>query len=133
MYVKEISISVQPTATSLPITGGPPPDNRKIKVKLLKLNANEPIKSGDIDTINNGKVILQNDCIPDAPSTFAASINSFGIDCKAPVVIRNIYGKPSQVLTNKTAARALSLVLSHLIGSISRISYIGANQLLITP
>ena len=43
LYVKEISISVHPTATSLPITGGPPPDNKKIKVKLLKLNANEPI------------------------------------------------------------------------------------------
>ena len=61
LYVNEINISVHPTATSLPITGGPPPDSKKINVKLLKLNAKEPIKSGDIDTIKSGNVILQND------------------------------------------------------------------------
>ena len=63
---------------------------RKIKVKLLKLYANEPISNGEIEAINRGYVILQNYCKPDAPSTFAASINSFGIDCNAPVVIKNI-------------------------------------------
>ena len=61
LYVKEIKISVQPTGTSLPTTGGPPPDNKKIKVKLLKLNANDPINRGDIETINSGNTILQND------------------------------------------------------------------------
>ena len=90
LYVKDIRISVHPTATSLPIIGGPPPVSRKIKVKLLKLNAKEPISNGEIETINRGNVIFQNDCKPDAPSTFAASINSFGIDCNAPVVIKNI-------------------------------------------
>ena len=120
-------------ATSLPIIGGPPPESKNIRVKLLKLNAKEPINNGEIDTINNGNVILQNDCTPDAPSTLAASINSLGIDWRAPVVIRNIYGNPSQVLTSNTADLALSLVLSHLTGSISNNSYIGPSQVLITP
>jgi len=79
-YEKDIKISVHPTATSLPITGGPPPERRKINVKLLKLKAKLPINNGEIETINNGKVILQKDWTPVAPSTFAASVNSFGID-----------------------------------------------------
>ena len=47
-YEKDIKISVHPTATSLPITGGPPPERRKINVKLLKLNAKLPINNGEI-------------------------------------------------------------------------------------
>ena len=61
LYVNEIKISVHPTATSLPITGGPPPERRKIRVKLLKLNANDPMSRGEIETISNGNVILQKD------------------------------------------------------------------------
>ena len=38
------------------------------------------LSNGEIDTSSNGNVILQNDCLGDAPSTFAASSNSFGID-----------------------------------------------------
>ena len=83
-----MSISVYPTETSAPTIGGPPPVSRNINVKLLKLNANAPIKSGDIETSNNGKVILKNDCLGVAPSTLEASINSFGIDCNAPVTIK---------------------------------------------
>lgn len=60
-YEKEINMSVQPTATSLPITGGPPPESKKINVKLLKLNAKEPINNGDIETIKSGNVIRQKD------------------------------------------------------------------------
>ena len=73
-------MSVYPTATSAPTIGGPPLVKRNIKVKLLKLNANAPINNGEIDTSSNGNVILQNDCLGDAPSTFAASSNYFGID-----------------------------------------------------
>ena len=73
-------MSVQPTETSAPTSGGPPPVSKKIKVKLLKLQANAPINNGDIETNNKGKVILQNDCLGVAPSTFEASISSVGID-----------------------------------------------------
>ena len=73
-------MSVYPTATSAPTIGGPPPVSKNINVKLLKLNAKAPISNGEMDTSNNGKVIFQNDCLDVAPSTFAASSSSFGID-----------------------------------------------------
>ena len=72
-YVKDIKISVYPTATSAPTIGGQPLVSKNISVKLLKLNANAPISNGDIATNNSGNVILQNDCLGVAPSTFAAS------------------------------------------------------------
>tara|TARA_B100001113_G_scaffold282057_1_gene237001 strand:+ start:28 stop:534 length:507 start_codon:yes stop_codon:yes gene_type:complete len=122
LYVNDIRISVQPTGTSLPITGGPPPESKNIKVKLLKLNAKDPINKGEIETIRRGNVILQKAWRLVAPSTFAASINSLGIDCSAPVVIKNMYGKPNHVFTRRTADLALSLVFNHLIGSNSNIS-----------
>ena len=40
------------------------------------------------------------------PSTVAASVSSSGIDCSAPVQIRNMYGKPSHRFTINTLAFA---------------------------
>ena len=110
-------MSVYPTATSAPTIGGPPLVRRKIRVKLLKLKAKAPINNGEIETNSKGKVILQKDWRGVAPSTFAASNNSFGIDCNAPVTIKNMYGKPNHVLTNNTAALELPFVLNQFIGS----------------
>ena len=68
-------------------------------LKLLKLKANDAIRSGAAATSSSGKVTFRNTCGPLAPSTRAASLSSSGIACRAPVQTRKKYGKPSQKLT----------------------------------
>jgi hypothetical protein len=59
-------------------------------LKLLKLNANDAISSGARATSSSGNVIVRNAYPGFAPSTFAASVRSAGIDCSAPVMTRNM-------------------------------------------
>src|SRR6478736_3704924 len=68
-------------------------------LKLLKLNANEAISSGAVATRTSGKVTRRKICHGLPPSTCAASFNSSGIDCKAPIETRKKYGTVSQKLT----------------------------------
>jgi hypothetical protein len=53
-------------------------------LKLLKLKANDAIRSGVTTTSSRGSVILRKTCHAPAPSTRAASTSSPGIDCNAP-------------------------------------------------
>src|SRR5258706_12157409 len=78
---------------------GPPPVSRKMLLKLLKLNANDAIRSGDVATSSNGKVTRRKICHAPPPSTRAASVSSCGIDCSAPIETRKKYGTVSQKLT----------------------------------
>ena len=68
-------------------------------LKLLKLKANDAIRSGAVATSSSGSVTLRNTWSPPAPSTRAASVSSSGTACSAPVQTRNQYGNPSQTLT----------------------------------
>ncbi len=56
--------------------------------KLLKLKANDAIRSGATATSSNGSVTRRKICVRPPPSTFAASISSAGIDCSAPIATR---------------------------------------------
>src|SRR5690625_7122238 len=76
-----------------------------MRLKLLKLNANEAISSGATEIISSGSVIERNIRHTRAPSSFAASYMSAEIACSAPVVMRNMYGKPSQRFTPITLNR----------------------------
>ena len=75
-------------------------------LKLLKLNANDAIISGAVEMSSSGSVIRRKTCQPPAPSTFAASTSSPGIDCSAPRLTRKKYGNVSQTLTRMTENRA---------------------------
>ena len=55
-------------------------------------NAYLAINNGLIDTSSSGNVILRKAVNPLAPSTYAASLRSRGMLCRAPVLIRNMYG-----------------------------------------
>src|SRR5258708_29698105 len=70
--------------------------------KLLKLDANDAMISGATATSRNGRITLRNDAQALVLFTRAASINSFGIDCSAPIETRKKYGTVSQVLTRIT-------------------------------
>src|SRR5262245_26067889 len=94
-------------------------------LKLLKLNANEAIRSGAVATRRSGSVILRNTCLDVAPSTRAASVSSAGIACSAPVQTRKKYGKPSQRLTRMQETFAQ-------VGSNSHGTWI-TSRLLVTP
>ena len=62
-----------------------------MRLKLLKLKANEVIKSGATETSSSGSLMSLSCCHAEAPSILADSIRSLGIDCRAPVVIKNMY------------------------------------------
>ena len=66
----------------------------------------------------------------EAPSTFAASYNSFGIDCSTPVVIAKMNGKPSHDCIKISANRVHNSSVIHGIASIPNILSI---CVLITP
>src|SRR3990170_7021461 len=68
-------------------------------LKLLKLKANEAIRSGATATIRSGSVTRREICKRAPPSTRAASVSSAGIDWRAPRQTRKKYGKVSQRLT----------------------------------
>ena len=53
--------------------------------KLLKLKANDAIRSGAVATRRSGSVTFRKTCRAVAPSTRAASVSSAGIACRAPV------------------------------------------------
>src|SRR2546430_1882460 len=78
---------------------GPPPVNRKMLLKLLKLKANDAIRSGVVATSSNGSVTRRKICHGPPPSTWAASVSSCGIDWSAPIETRKKYGTVSQKLT----------------------------------
>src|SRR6266540_4455912 len=71
-------------------------------LKLLKLNANDAIIRGATAISRSGSVTFLYSCQAPAPSTFAASVSSLGIDCSAPSETRKKYGKVSQRLTRMT-------------------------------
>src|SRR6266571_5281094 len=98
-------MSVAP-AVELPLTGGPPVVSRKMLLKLLKLKANDATIKGATATSNNGKVTFRKTCQAPPPSTRAASYNSAGIDCSAPIETRKKYGNVNQMLTRITDTRA---------------------------
>src|SRR5260370_39654386 len=75
-------------------------------LKLLKLNAKDAIISGATATSRSGSVIFRKTCQAPPPSTSAASINSLGIDCRAPSEMRKKYGTVSHTLTRMTETRA---------------------------
>src|SRR4029450_6966993 len=75
-------------------------------LKLLKLNANDAIISGATATSKSGSVTFLNTCQAPPPSTWAASVSSFGIDCSAPSDTRKKYGTVSHMLTKITEKRA---------------------------
>src|SRR5262245_28144564 len=75
-------------------------------LKLLKLNANDAIINGATATSSSGSVTLRNTCHAPPPSTCAASVSSFGIDCNAPSDTRKKYGTVSHMLTKITEKRA---------------------------
>ena len=89
-YTHDSRMSVEP-ALSLTLRGLPLV-RRYTSTKLLKLKAKLAINSGLIDTSSSGNVILRNAVNPLAPSTYAASLRSRGMLCRAPVLIRNMYG-----------------------------------------
>ena len=68
-------------------------------LKLLKLNANDAIRSGPTATRRSGSVTRRKICNAPPPSTRAASVSSSGIDCSAPIETRKKYGTVSQTLT----------------------------------
>ena len=57
-------------------------------LKLLKLNANDAIRSGATATRSSGSVTFRNTWSAAAPSTRAASVSSPGIAWSAPVQTR---------------------------------------------
>jgi len=61
-----------------------------MRLKLLKLNAKLEISSGATDTSSSGNLMSRNTANGFAPSTVAASLSSSGIDCRAPVQMRNM-------------------------------------------
>ena len=71
-------------------------------LKLLKLKANDAIRSGAVAMSSSGSVILRKIWNGPPPSTLAASTSSFGIDWSAPRQTRKKYGTVSQVLTRIT-------------------------------
>src|SRR6266511_677473 len=75
-------------------------------LKLLKLNANDAIINGATATRRSGSVNFRKTCHAPPPSTSAASINSLGIDCRAPRETRKKYGTVSHTLTRITERRA---------------------------
>src|SRR5690625_2846168 len=77
-----------------------------MRLKLLKLNAKEAISSGATEIISSGRVIERNIRHTRAPSMRAASYISVEMACRAPVVIRNMYGNPSHRFTPITLRRA---------------------------
>src|SRR5262245_25070650 len=101
-----MSRSVAPTVESL-AGNGPPSVVSLIALKLLKLNANDEISNGIRETSSSGSVTRRNRCHGPAPSTRAASSESFGIACNAPVETRNMYGYPSQSWIRITDRRAV--------------------------
>src|SRR6478609_8584471 len=100
-----MSRSVAP-ADGLSTGNGPPPLVSQIAPKLLKLNANVVINSGPVATNSNGNVMVRKAFAGLAPSTPAASTRSDGMDCKAPVQTRNMYGKPIHNWMMSTAVLA---------------------------
>src|SRR5256885_4594956 len=68
-------------------------------LKLLKLKANDAIRSGEVATSTSGSVMRRKICIGPPPSTCAASFSSSGIDWSAPIETRKKYGTVSQKLT----------------------------------
>src|ERR687888_1669830 len=94
-------MSVEPAIDELPVYG-PPPVSRKMLLKLLKLNANDAIRSGRTATSRSGSVTRRKIDQAPPPSTFAASVSSAGIDCSAPSETRKKYGVVSQTLTRTT-------------------------------
>ena len=56
-----------------------------MRVKLLKLKANEAISSGATEIISSGRTTVRKACKPLAPSTNAASLRSPGMAVSAPV------------------------------------------------
>src|SRR6266568_5499124 len=75
-------------------------------LKLLKLNAKDAIINGATATRRSGSVIFRKTWQAPPPSTSAASINSLGIDCRAPREMRKKYGTVSHTLTRMTETRA---------------------------
>ena len=86
-----MSRSVAPAVESS-AGNGPPSVVSRTALKLLKLNANDEMSSGDSATSSSGRVTRRNRAHGDAPSIAAASPSSFGIACSAPVATRNMYG-----------------------------------------
>ena len=84
-----MSRSVEPIEVWLS-SNGPPLVMRKIRVKLLKLKANEASSSGPTATSSSGMMIERIIRNPVAPSMLAASLTSPGIDCSAPVQTMNM-------------------------------------------
>jgi len=59
------------------------------------------MSSGATEIMSSGRVIDRSIRAGPAPSIRADSRTSVGIACSAPVVTRNMYGKPSQRLTSR--------------------------------
>jgi len=64
------------------------------------------MSSGVTTASSNGSVTLLNTCQRPAPSTRAASTNSVGIDCKAPMHTSMKYGVVNHTDTRITEIRA---------------------------
>src|SRR5688572_27641814 len=82
-------------------------------LKLLKLNAKLEISSGATETSSSGSFTRRNTAQGLAPSTVAASVSSSGMDCSAPVQMRNMYGNPSHRFTSSTLTFASHGSVSH--------------------
>ena len=76
-------------------------------LKLLKLKANEAIRSGASAISRSGRVTRRKTWKVLAPSTRAASCSSYGIDWSAPSETRNMYGtrQPGVTMITETFAQ----------------------------
>src|SRR6202008_3176343 len=101
-------MSVVPAGILVLRKSGRPLVSSETSTKLLKLNANAEMISGDSGLTISGAVILKKLVSGLGPAIAEASYRSAGIALSSPVQSTRKYGYPSQVLTTTIIVRASS-------------------------
>ncbi len=101
-------MSVVPAGILVLRKSGRPLVSSETSTKLLKLNANAEMISGDSGLTISGAVILKKFVSGLAPAMAEASYRSTGIAFSRPVHSTRKYGYPSHVLTTTIIVRASS-------------------------
>ena len=98
--------------------GSPPLLTSHTTLILLKVQIVPKITAGIMPGLIMGRVMLQNCCHRDAPSTWEASYISFGMDCNPPNATTIMKGNPSQIFVMIHAENASTGWLNHWTGDI---------------
>ena len=98
--------------------GSPPLLSSQTTLILLNVQIVPKITAGIMTGLIMGRVMFQNCCHRDAPSTWEASYISFGMACNPPKATTIMKGNPSQIFVMIHAENASTGWLNHCMGDI---------------